>query len=136
VRSGEKGMALILTLMITAILAVLILEFSHSMRVELCIASNYRDDLTALYLAKGGLNYATCLIRNNDPICKGLGEEWRDIGKFPLDAGGGEVKVLMRKGPELLLIKAVGQQNEASWVIEAGITRDGEMRQYRAGRQS
>lgn len=61
----EKGFALALVLLITTLVVITVLEFNYEMRVDADIASNYRDDLKALYIAKGGVNAAIALLRQD-----------------------------------------------------------------------
>ncbi len=72
----EKGMALVLTLVVVTILAVLVLEFNYLMRVETEISGNYRDSLKAYYLAKSGVNFAYLLLRDDDLSYDSLDEDW------------------------------------------------------------
>ena len=73
---SEKGMALVLTLVVITILAVLVLEFNYLMRVEAEIAGNYRDSLKAYYLANSGVNFAYLLLRDDDLSHDSLDEDW------------------------------------------------------------
>jgi type II secretory pathway component PulK len=57
-RKSEKGVALILTLLIAAILVTLVVETNYSTQVDVRIAGNVRNDLQASYLAKSGVNIA------------------------------------------------------------------------------
>ncbi|OGL55511.1 MAG: hypothetical protein A3C43_07460 [Candidatus Schekmanbacteria bacterium RIFCSPHIGHO2_02_FULL_38_11] len=61
----ERGFALALVLLITTLVVITVLEFNYEMRVDASIASNYRDDLKALYIAKGGVNAAIALLRQD-----------------------------------------------------------------------
>lgn len=79
----EEGMALILTLLVVSILAVLILEFNYLMRVDSTIAGNYRDSLKALYLAKSGVNFGILLLRRDDLAYDALTEDWA-ASKLPV----------------------------------------------------
>ena len=51
-RSDEKGIALIITLLVVTLLTALIVEFAYSARVNLSAAGNFRDKQKAYYLAK------------------------------------------------------------------------------------
>lgn len=73
----QRGMVLVLTLVVITILAVLVLEFNYLMRVEVEIAGNYRDSLKAYYLANSGVNFAYLLLRDDDDLsCDYLDEDW------------------------------------------------------------
>jgi type II secretory pathway component PulK len=72
----DKGVALLVVLAVVAILAVVIFDFSFSTRVDMHIAANFRDRLVALEAAKGGVNFAIYLLRQDDPARDNLQEEW------------------------------------------------------------
>lgn len=74
----EKGMILIVTLWILAILTLLAISFSYRMRIEIKLTQFQIDSLRALYLAKAGINYAIATLKkdtNNDEY-DSLNEEW------------------------------------------------------------
>jgi len=79
----EKGFALALVLLITTLVLVTVLEFNYEMRVDASISGNYRDELKALYVAKGGVNAAIALLRQdfrqdreNNIAVDSLNEDW------------------------------------------------------------
>ncbi|MCK4648962.1 type II secretion system minor pseudopilin GspK [bacterium] len=87
----QQGMALILTLVVITILAVLVLEFNYFMRVEAEISGNYRDSLKAYYLANSGVNFAYLLLRDDEDLsCDYLEEDWA-LAKSPLAMEEGAV---------------------------------------------
>ncbi len=95
-RKNETGVALILTLLITAILVTLIIETNYSTQVDLRIAGNFRNDLQAGYLAKSGVNIAISYLKydveNTDT--DNLEEDWaKDYPPIPV--GDGFVKVVI-----------------------------------------
>ncbi|MCB1154327.1 type II secretion system minor pseudopilin GspK, partial [bacterium] len=75
----KRGIALLIVLLVTAILSVVVLDFAHSTRINLYIASNIADGLKAYYLAKSGLQVAQGALL--DDVQKKrkvdhLGEDW------------------------------------------------------------
>ena len=87
----RKGMALVLTLVVITILAVLVLEFNYFMRVEAEIVGNYRDSLKAYYLANSGVNFAYLLLRDDEDLsCDYLEEDWA-LAKSPIAMEEGAV---------------------------------------------
>lgn len=67
----EKGLVLILVLVVITLLGVLVLEFSYLMRVEAVMAGNYADSIKAFYLARAGVNFGLFLIdKKDDPRYK------------------------------------------------------------------
>ena len=62
---NEKGIALIITLLVITLLTALIVEFAYSARVNLSAAGNFRDKQKAYYLAKSGVNFISGMMRDN-----------------------------------------------------------------------
>jgi len=81
----DKGIALLVVLAVVAILAVVIFDFSFSVRVDMHIAANFRDRLVALEAAKGGVNYGIYMLRQDDPGRDNLQEEWAQLTGIVLD---------------------------------------------------
>lgn len=55
---GDRGVALLIVLLVTALLMALIFEFAYGTRVSLFAAVNYRDGVRASYLARSGISFA------------------------------------------------------------------------------
>jgi general secretion pathway protein K len=96
VRKSQKGIALILTLLITAILVTLIVEVNYSTQVDVRIAGNLRNDLQASYLATSGINIAMSYLKYDvqNTETDNLTEEWAKSFP-PIPVGEGFVKVLI-----------------------------------------
>jgi general secretion pathway protein K len=95
-RKSQRGVALILTLLITAILVTLIVETNYSTQVDLRIAGNLRNDLQASYLAKSGVNIAISYLKYDlqNTETDNLTEDWaKSYPPFPI--GEGYVKVFV-----------------------------------------
>jgi general secretion pathway protein K len=70
-------MALLITLLVMVILAVLIHRFTFATRVHLAAASNLRDQLQAECLARSGMEAAlTIMEQDEEPEVDHLGEPW------------------------------------------------------------
>jgi len=95
-RKREDGVALILTLLITAILVTLIVEVNYSTQVGLRIAGNFRNDLQAGYLAKSGVNIAISYLKYDveNTVTDNLDEDWAKAYP-PIPVGDGFVKVVI-----------------------------------------
>lgn len=75
----NKGIALVITLLVLTLLIVLILEFNSGMRVEARAAANFRDDIKAYYLAKSGVTFAIAVLEDDDKTDQNfdaLNENW------------------------------------------------------------
>ena len=73
---GKKGIALIIALWIMTILMVVAASFAFMMRTELKMATNFRDEIQAHYLARAGVERAIALLRNDGGTTDHLGEAW------------------------------------------------------------
>jgi len=75
-QKGQRGVALVLTLLILTILVVTGLEFNRAIRVEASLAGNFRDLTQASYIAQSGVEIARVLIQEDDPTYDGPDERW------------------------------------------------------------
>jgi general secretion pathway protein K len=76
-RAGDqKGVALVLTLLILTLLVVTGLEMNRAVRVEATLAENFRDLTQASYIAQSGVEIARALIQEDDPSYDGPDERW------------------------------------------------------------
>jgi general secretion pathway protein K len=72
----QRGVALVLTLLILTILVVTGLELNRAMRVEASLAGNFRDLTQASYIAQSGVEIARSLIQEDDPAYDAADERW------------------------------------------------------------
>jgi general secretion pathway protein K len=63
--NNNRGVALVITLLVLALLITVILEFNLGMRVEAKAAANFRDDTKAYYLARSGIIFAIELLEED-----------------------------------------------------------------------
>ncbi len=66
-RKGERGVALLMVLMIVSLLTAVIVDFSYQTRLDARLAGNVRDELEASTLARSGYEMAVALL-NQDAI--------------------------------------------------------------------
>lgn len=59
---NERGVALLITLLVTTLLMALVFEFAYGTRVSLRAAVNFRDSQRAYFLARSGVNFAGKLL--------------------------------------------------------------------------
>ena len=74
--SNNRGVALILVIMITGILIALTLQFNLLSRSELYEAANLRDTIRLSYIAKSGFYGGTALLMEDTNAFDSLNEEW------------------------------------------------------------
>jgi general secretion pathway protein K len=73
---GQRGIALVLTLLILTILVVTGLELNRAMRVEASLAGNFRDLTQASYIAQSGVEIARVVLQEDDLTYDGPDERW------------------------------------------------------------
>jgi general secretion pathway protein K len=117
---NNRGVALIITILMMAIIVVLTLQFNSSMRHELYGAVSSRDNVLLGYIAKSGYNLALTLLKEDDPASDSFQDDWARLeegsalseGLF--DAGRFKVKITDLSGRIQInsLVKQDGTYNE------------------------
>lgn len=64
-KGSQRGVALIIVLLVTALLIALIFEFAYGTRISLRATVNFRDSQRAYYLARSGVNFVGRLLVYN-----------------------------------------------------------------------
>lgn len=89
---NQDGMALLLVLVIIALLSALLAEFSFSTLVDLRATETFRDRTRAYYLARGGIEAARMILREDQNDFDHPSEFWGDtMANVP--AGDGDVSL-------------------------------------------
>lgn len=70
----QRGIALVMVLWMSILLAVLVASFSIAARTETLMARNMLDTITARYAAEAGLHYAVFQLRMPDPTQRWVGD--------------------------------------------------------------
>ena len=81
--ADERGVALVLTLIIVALVSVLVLEYHFEAVVELDLADNYGSDVQAYHVAMSGLRLAQELLAYDDEQSDGPQDSWHRVGLIP-----------------------------------------------------
>ncbi len=114
---NNKGIALVITLLVLSLLIVLILEFNQGMRVEARAAANFRDDIKAYYLAKSGVTFAIAVLEddyNENPNVDALNETWAQ--KLPpIPIGDGFVSVEVVDESRKINVNKLGGASNDKW---------------------
>ena len=79
----ERGVALVLTLIIVALVSVLVLEYHFEAVVEMDLADNYGSDVQAYHVAMSGVRLAQELLAYDDKQSDGPQDSWHRIGLVP-----------------------------------------------------
>jgi type II secretory pathway component PulK len=97
VTGNDRGVALIIVLLVTALLIALIFEFAYGTRVSMRSAVNFRDSQRAYYLARSGVTFAGLLLSDN--LKKGKLQdniEQRDWQVVPIMTGSNDTELKVR----------------------------------------
>ena len=95
IRNGsDTGLSLIAVMWIVTILTVLASEFIYSMQLEIRIARNWSDQISALYTAKSGLETAIAILRDEETEYDSLDEDWAQVIAGELNNSTYETKVI------------------------------------------
>lgn len=79
----ERGVALVITLFVVALVTVLVLEYHFDASVEIDLAANYASDVQAYYLAVSGINFARALLLRDERDTDGTDDLWYRLGLIP-----------------------------------------------------
>jgi len=63
--NDNRGVALILCLVVIALLTLVVVDFAYQVRVDAALAQNAVDDLQGHYAAKSGMNHGLAVLRND-----------------------------------------------------------------------
>ncbi len=110
-RRNDRGVALIIVLLVTALLIALIFEFAYATRISLRAAVNFRDNERAYYLARSGISVAGLLL--SDLRKKGKSQDY--LAKPPED-----VSAAVGISDAQLI---VGWQDESAKINVSNLTR-------------
>lgn len=151
-RKRSRGMALVIVLWVLTLLSVIALEFCYSMRTELNVTQNFKEETQVYFYAQGAVHRAIAeLIYKNDPALQArrkqieeqkkiqapeqqsegvskLPEEWRTDGRsyaVSFQAGEAEVRVRNEAG-RINLNRASDQllRKAIKYFVELGEKRD------------
>lgn len=89
---NQRGMALLLVLMVVALLSALLTELAFSTLVDLRLAETFRDSTRAAYLAKGGVRVGRALLQEDRNGWDHPSEFW-GIGVAGYPVGDGVISV-------------------------------------------
>lgn len=100
--NNERGIALLLTLVVLVLLVVVILEFDYGTKINLITAGNFRDDVRATYLAKSGVTAARAILKDDaeeEGTYDALTEFWaQPILSYPVGDGSVSIQVTDEAG--------------------------------------
>jgi len=75
--TNERGIALVITLLVVALLTITVVEFTYSVEVDQHMAHNALNSLQASLLARSGINVGEAfLLHDDDPLVDAYTEDW------------------------------------------------------------
>ncbi len=124
---NNRGMALILTILIISLIVALTLQFNASMRSDLQATANLRDGVKIGYLAKSGFNYALGVLSvdSAEGDVDSLHDTWADSKALSenaaslFDEGRIEVKILDHSAR--IQVNGLVDQNGEYDIVQKGL---------------
>src|SRR5919108_3469561 len=108
--ADEAGVALVLTLVIVTLVAIIVLELNYLMRVDVHASTNFRDGVRAYYLAKSGVTVVKELFSRDI-------QEFKEL-KNTLLAGGSHTLPIGEGSASVRVIDETGKINVNALVID------------------
>jgi general secretion pathway protein K len=109
---NQKGLALLLVLLVITLLVAMVVEFDYWTRIDLRSAGNLRDGLQAAYLARGGVASAQALLKDDyrrNPNTTDLTATWA-IPLPPVPLGEGTVLLKITDEASKFNLNNLGKQ--------------------------
>jgi len=117
-RKGERGMALLIVLVVVTLLATLLVEFAFSTLVELRLTETFRDSTQAYYLAKGGVNAGSMLLKADRNNYDALTEIWsQGVSSYPVGEGFISIRI-SDLGGKLAINRLVEENNPQTVMVD------------------
>ena len=131
-QSSERGIALVITLVLVTVLVTLLVELTYSTHVNVRIAATFRDDLSAYYVARSGVELALAILRmdledDQEEIRQGkqsvqqdhLGELWANLNEAVTAAqvlepelfGGGQLALRIIDEDRKINVNLINQES-------------------------
>lgn len=90
----QRGMALLLVLLVVVLLTTLLTELAFSTLIDLRLAETFRDSTRAYYLAKGGINAGSMLLKHDRNRYDSLDEPWHQgVTDYPVGDGSITIRI-------------------------------------------
>jgi general secretion pathway protein K len=113
--TDQGGVALVVTLLIVTLVAVIVLDVNYLTRVDVHASANFRDGVRSYYLAKGGIHVTREVFSRNIQELEALKNALLLGGTQTLPLGDGEVTVRV--------VDETGKINLNALVIDAGASQ-------------
>jgi general secretion pathway protein K len=126
--ANESGVALVLTLVIVTLVAIIVLELNYLMRVDVHASTNFRDGVRAYYLAKSGVTVVKELFSRDIQELEELKNTLLAGGSHTLPIGEGETTVRV--------IDETGKININALIVDTATPQQSAGAQLPQGQQS
>ena len=109
---NEKGIALLVAIVVVVLMVALIVEFDYGTRISLTTAGTFRNGTQATFLAKSGVRGAQAVLREDG---KSPGKKIDHLGEFwatpvpPYPIGNGQVSIVIEDESSKLNINLLGK---------------------------
>jgi general secretion pathway protein K len=126
--ANESGVALVLTLVIVTLVAIIVLELNYLMRVDVHASTNFRDGVRAYYLAKSGVTVVKELFSRDI-------QELQEL-KNTLLAGGSHTLPIGERETTVRVIDETGKININALIVDTATPQQSAGAQLPQGQQS
>jgi general secretion pathway protein K len=125
--ANERGVALVITLVIVTLIAVVVLDVNYLMRVDVHASANFRDGVRSYYLAKSGVTLTQELFSRNIQEFEALKNTLLMGGVHTVPIGDGSVTIHVvdetgKINVNALAVETVAPQGTATPQTQAGQT--------------
>ena len=140
--TDEAGVALVITLVVVMLVAIIVLELNYLMRVDVHASTNFRDGVKAYYLAKSGVTVVKELFSRDTQELAELKDTLLAGGShtLPIGEGSATVRVIDETGKinvnALVLDTAAPQQAAGAQLPQAPQAAGAQLGRAQRGGQS
>lgn len=110
----QKGMALLLVLVVVALLTSVLTDLAYSTLVDMRLTETFRDSTKAYYLAKGGINAGRMILQEDRNGYDAQDETWsKGIANYPVADGSVTITIEDQDGKIALNAMVTGNNPQA-----------------------
>ncbi|MFC1855926.1 type II secretion system minor pseudopilin GspK [Thermodesulfobacteriota bacterium] len=97
-KKSERGMILLLTILITAVLTATVVEYNYDANLNVDIAENYKNKMKASYLAKSGIRFVKVYLSSDLEgfIAEGFSDYKQLFYGKPIPVGSGFISITLK----------------------------------------
>lgn len=119
---SEEGFVLVVVLIVIALLFPIIIAFNSRTQINLLEASNYRDNIQALRMARSGVEGAMGILRDDDASYDSMNDKW--AMDFPsLQIGEGALTVRITDEDSKININRLIEGNSVNKTVESHLRK-------------